>query len=418
MQKRTLSILIIAVLTLILLDGLFGFSKKLYSRYTATFGSTIHNENVAVEPPPEESQPEPIRITLAAAGDIMVHLPQIKAAYNAETDTYEFTECFADIKELVQSVDLAICNLETVLAGPDRGYSGYPDFNAPDEIAVAIKEAGFDVVSLANNHSLDKGPSGIYRTIDYLRSIGLIPIGSIRSEEEKDDILLLEVGGISLAVLAYTYGVNSPYPTENLVSIIDEEKIAGDIAKAKDMGAELVAVSIHWGTEYKREPNQAQKNLAEKMIEFGADIILGSHPHVIQPFDKVEVALPSGETREGYVIYSLGNFISNQNLQTLNMKYVDSGVILTFTIEKDPETGEISIPAIGYTPTWVHKFFKDGKDHYRIVIVEDAIKEYESGQPGDLSEADYLRLKEVLEETREQFRSLDLELAVSTEQDE
>ena len=121
MQKRTLSILIIAVLTLILLDGLFGFSKKLYSRYTATFGSTIHNENVAVEPPPEEDQPEPIRITLAAAGDIMVHLPQIKAAYNAETGTYEFTECFADIKELVQSVDLAICNLETVLAGPDRG---------------------------------------------------------------------------------------------------------------------------------------------------------------------------------------------------------------------------------------------------------------------------------------------------------
>ncbi len=338
----------------------------------------------------------------------MVHSAQYNAAYNKDKESYDFTENFQLIAPIIQKADLAIANLETVFAGSERGISSYPLFNSPDEMGLALKDAGFDVLSTANNHSLDKGEKGILRTLSFLKEIGLTTVGTYQSWEDRDNIVVKEVNGVKIAFISYTYSTNGipvPKGKEYLVNVINKDKLFADLEKAKELIPDLVIANMHWGNEYQRQPDSVQSDLANELIANGVDIILGSHPHVIQPFDKIEVALDNGEKREGFVIYSLGNFISNQNMQTLNKKYVDSGVILNFEIEKDFVSNITKITNISYVPTWVHKYNKNGV-HYNILPVEEAIQDYEAGNKGYLTSWDYGRLKDVLEETREQFTKI------------
>jgi poly-gamma-glutamate synthesis protein (capsule biosynthesis protein) len=293
-------------------------------------------------------------------GDIMCHSVQFNYAKKEENSFY-FDGVFSEVKRILSSADFTIGNFETVLAGKNKGYSGFPYFNAPDELLTAIKNAGFNMLVTANNHSIDKGESGIKRTIKKMDEFGIHHTGTFISETDRDSIRVYNIKDTKLAVIAYTYGTNgNPVPEDKgyLINLIDNELIKKDLIKAKEM-ADIVLVFYHFGNEYEREPNQYQKDIVKNTIEAGADIIIGSHPHVIQPVDYYKTN--NGNIDSGFVAYSLGNFLSNQR-----WRYSDSGVILQLQISKNLQTGSVYLNKVSFFPTWV---FKGGTDNGREYII-------------------------------------------------
>lgn len=374
MKKRHFAL----VLLLFLSIGLLGFTigKGLIS----TEADIVINED-GVETKIEEDIKEEIEvieehkistIKLLAVGDIMFHSPQYRAAYNKEIDSYDFNSTFKHIKKYVDDADISLANFETVTAGKEIGYKSYPRFNTPKESLLAIKEAGFDILSTANNHSLDHGRKGVIDTIDNINEYGMKNIGTYK--EPNVPILVEEIQGINIGFLSYTYGLNgldSLLTKEELsymISIIDEDKIKEDIEKTKSLGVDITVVFIHWGNEYHREPSSHQIELGEKMVDWGANIILGSHPHVIQ---KSQIINKDG--KDNFIIYSMGNFLSNQRKETLNNSYTEDGVMVNLEIEKDFLSGETIIKNINYIPTWVHRYREDGKLFYEILPVDDIL---------------------------------------------
>ncbi|WP_303862561.1 CapA family protein [Alkalibaculum bacchi] len=313
------------------------------------------------------------RITLRANGDIMFHGPQIEGAY--KSGKYDFEPNFRHIKKYIESADLALGNFESTTAGGTP--SGYPVFNAPDESLETLSKIGYDVLATANNHALDKGKNGVVRTIDKIAENNMVSVGTYK--EPGENIYTAEVENIKIAVLSYTYGLNgmesllSSQDREYMVNLIDKEKIKGDIKKSKENGADFTIVFIHWGNEYQLKPSSEQKELANSMFQWGADIILGSHPHVIQESDIVYV---DGEAK--YVIYSMGNFISNQRRETLgsiaNSTHTEDGVIVELALEKDFISGDKRIVGVNYIPTWVNRTGSNGNFHYEVLPVRDALK--------------------------------------------
>ena len=222
-------------------------------------------------------------INLVSVGDIMMHSDQISCGYDRGTGTYQYDFMFEEVKPYLEAGDITIGNLEFTMAGKDKGYSGYPMFNAPSEIADAIKAAGIDVLSTANNHSLDRRYEGVSHTIDVLDHRGLMHTGTYKTEEEADNILYMTVKDTKFAFLSYTYGTNGIKTDKGkafCVNYINKDKIKADIEKARSEGGEVICVSMHWGVEYVTKPNKEQENLADFLIENGVDIILGGHPHV------------------------------------------------------------------------------------------------------------------------------------------
>ena len=322
----------------------------------------------------EEEKQEEDKIstaTILAAGDVMFHTPQIRGAYNSQSGTYDFNDNFSLVKKYIESVDLALVNFETVTAGSDRGFHGYPNFNSPVESLEALANAGFDILSTANNHSLDQGKVGVISTIEALKSYGLKNIGTYN--EPSDKILIEKVNDINVGLLSYTYGCNGMEYTlteeelNNMINIIDEDRIKSDIEKSVEKGADLVVVFIHWGNEYQREPSEEQMELGRKMVEWGANIVFGSHPHVIQ---KSEIIKHNG--KDNFIIYSLGNFISNQRRETINNKYTEDGIMVAIEVEKNFTKNETIIKNITYTPTWVHKYSVDGVAKYEIIPIDES----------------------------------------------
>ncbi len=308
---------------------------------------------------------------LIAVGDIMMHGMQIKSGYNSPTKTYSYQSFFTEVKDILSTGDWVIGNLETTLAGPESGYTGYPLFNAPATLADAIKWAGFNILTTANNHSLDRREKGVLKTLENLRDRDIYPVGTAASLAESQQILMVEKNEILMAFLAYTYGTNGipiPQGKDYLVNLIDEEKIIQDINRAKQKGADIVTVALHFGAEYQRLPNAQQKQLVESLVNGGADIILGSHPHVVQPYKIFKIPTENGETRQAVVIYSMGNFISNQT-----KKYTDLGVIFKVNIRKSFPEETIEFSAVEALPTWVHRYRKNGKLNFRVLPLEQVI---------------------------------------------
>ncbi len=333
-------------------------------------------------------------IWISAVGDLMCHGAQLEDARKSDGN-YDFTHMFSLIKPFISKVDLAFGNFETVLAGADKKFTGYPTFNSPDEFAIAIKEAGFDVLTTANNHCLDRGFQGISRTIEVLEKLGFYRTGTFTNEEESNQILIINVKGIRLAVLAYTFGtngINPPAGKQYCVAYINTPKMKEDIIGAKKLGVDKVIVCIHWGEEYQRYPNSNQKKIATELFETGADIIFGSHPHVIQPMEVKTVVDENGKEKKVFIIYSMGNFISNQR-----KKYTDSGVIVRLRLIKNNKTGETIIDKIDYIPTYVS--VKSGS--FRILPVWNSITAIETKNNESLYyfPDDFSRLKEVWKET-------------------
>jgi len=338
----------------------------------------------------EPKIPEDITINMGVIGDIMCHGTQYKDAYNASTDQYDFSYVFEDIKHHIQTADIAVGNLETTFAGKERGYSTYPTFNTPEALAYNLKNIGLDVVSTSNNHSLDKGYSGLESTIDFLDDADIAHTGTFKSEEEKNKILIKNVKGLDIAFLSYTYGTNGiPVPSgkDYCINLIDKDLISKHLELAKQKEPDLICVIMHWGVEYVTKQNTTQEDLANFLFENGADVILGGHPHVLQPMEKRTITLADGSTKEGFIIYSLGNFISGQS-----KTHTNNSIILDLQITKKGETGKISIDKVKYTP--IHMYKKpSGTQKYKVLDIEKSINLYEQGIDTSIGQTTYNNLK-------------------------
>ena len=335
------------------------------------------------------------RINIRAVGDILMHMPLVEAAQQAD-GSYDFTHMFEDIRPYLKGADIAAANLETTISNKEKGYGGYPMFRTPEELLPALKYAGFNLLTTANNHTLDGREFGVEYTLDKLDEYDFYHTGSARSQEERDQVLIMDINDIKAGILAYTYGTNGmevTIPEEKLpyvVNYIDQEKIEQDIKRAREAGAEVLIVCIHWGDEYVRQPNDFQIETAEFLVSHGVDIILGCHPHVLQPMERRKVVLDDGLEKEVFIIYSLGNFISNQR-----DRYRDSGVIVDIEIIKDYDKGTIELGEISYTPTWVYVFEKNGRRDYRVLPVGRFMEE----DKGDINASALKRVQEVWAET-------------------
>lgn len=289
-------------------------------------------------------------ITITVVGDLMCHSPQFQFAA-VDKDSFNFTPVYRNVKKYLESSDFTFGNLETVTAGKESGgYTGYPFFNTPSEFITALNDIGFDLLVTANNHSLDRGEKGVLRTIDEIRKRNLNYVGTYKSQQDRDSIRIFNIKGIIVAILAYSYGTNgNPIPKGKnyLINLIDENIIEKDINSAKQSGADLIIVHLHFGEEYKREPNKFQSEIVSKIIHLGADIIIGGHPHVLQPVNFFKANNLGLDT--GFVAYSMGNFISNQR-----KRFTDAGLILTLKIKKNL-ANKIDITEVSYIPTWVFK---------------------------------------------------------------
>ena len=326
---------------------------------------------------PAEATVEDITIKMTVIGDIMCHNTQYTDAYNSSSKKYDFSYVFDDVKDKLSQADITVGNLETTFAGSKIGYSSYPTFNTPEALGKALKDVGLDVLSTANNHCMDKGYTGIVNTIKELDELKIDHMGTYDSEESSNNILVKDVKGIKIAFLAYTYGTNGiavPKDKSYAVNLIDKDKIKKDLQAAKDLDVDLISVSMHWGTEYKQNPTDEQEELADFLFENGADIILGSHPHVLEKMEKRTIELEDGTTKDGFIIYSLGNFMSGQYYD-----YTRQSIILDLQITKHGD-GKISIDSATYTPIYMYKSSSGSKQKYLVMDIEKALEDYKAGK--------------------------------------
>ena len=330
---------------------------------------------------------EDITFTLATTGDIMCHNTNFQDAYNSSTKSYDFSYYFTDVKKYLQEADITVGNLETTLSGAKRGYSGYPTFNTPEILAKNLKDAGFNLVTTANNHCMDKGYSGIESTIDFLNKADLAHTGTFKSKKDQETILIKNVKGVNIAFLSFTYGTNGiaiPKDKSYAVNLIDKDLIKSQIELAKKQNPDLICVSMHWGIEYQTKANKEQQNLADFLFNNGVDVILGNHSHVPQQMEKRTIKLDDGTTKDGFVIYSLGNFMANQNKQ-----YTCDSAILKLQITKHKGDGKITIDKATYTPTYMYKNASKSTKKFKILDINTKIEKYESKASGAVNKSLY-----------------------------
>lgn len=351
---------------------------------------------------PEENKQEvkDTVVSFIGVGDNLIHDTVYKDA-EKEDGSYDFTKMYADIKDEVKDSDIAFINQETVLGGTELGLSGYPNFNSPTEIAKNLEATGFNLVNLATNHCLDKYESGISNELAAFSETEMIVNGVYTSAEAYEQIPTFKKKGITFSFLAYTYGTNGiEAPNPYNVSYFSDEKITSDVAKAKEI-SDVVIVSAHWGDENTFAPNDYQKHYAQLFADLKVDVVIGTHPHTIQPVEWVNGA----EGNQTLVVYSLGNFIGGM-LTTDNA----IGGMISFDFVKDKKTEEISVKNVKWTPTIIH--FEGNQNNilaerynYKVYQVKNytdelANKHVLNGFEGNVVSLDYInkKTKEVISE--------------------
>lgn len=355
MKKR----LFPAVLSLLLLSACVAAPAADAPPETAPAATPSVTPSIVEIITPEPTPTPPTVATLVVCGDAMAHGDLSRDSLNKETGEYDYSHLFAAAAPYAAAADYAVCNLEAPLAGGEP--SGYPRFSAADAMAQNLKDAGFDLCLTANNHCLDKGYQGLTRTLDVLDGVGLAHVGTSRSQEEQDSgVVLADVGGISVAFLGFTYGTNAlPLPKDapwaaniynkdylTTLADPDYDYLLAQLDHAKALKPDLVAVLIHWGTEYKLKENHYQEEVADFLFEHGADLVLGGHPHVLQPMSFR--TLPDG--RQGFLSYSLGNFFSSQTKPN-----TDVTALLQLELTKDNNTGVTQVTGCSYVPMLMHR---------------------------------------------------------------
>ena len=324
---------------------------------TATAETELENSDVGQsateELSTEPQQEKTSQISLIMVGDILLHTPVEKAALQ-EDGSYKFDAIFTNLKEDIQAADLAIVNQEVILGGEELGISGYPAFNAPFTVGDALVEAGFDVVCHGTNHALDKGKKGVLNCLSYWKEsypeIGVLGIHD--SKESQDNIYIYEQDGMKVAVLNYTYGTNGIALPEDMpyaVDLLTEEKVIADIKKAEEL-ADFTIVCPHWGTEYQLVQSKAQEKWAGIFVKHGVDLVLGTHPHVIQPISWVT---DEESGHEMLVYYSLGNFVNWTSESGTGIANRMVGGMAQITLERT-ESGEVHIAEYGVEPVVCH----------------------------------------------------------------
>lgn len=352
------------------------------------------------EPKENKQEVKDTVVSFVGVGDNLIHDTVYKDA-EKEDGSYDFTKMYADIKDEVKDSDIAFINQETVLGGTQLGLSGYPTFNSPTEIAKNLETIGFNLVNLATNHCLDKYESGISNELAAFSETEMIVNGVYTSQEAYEQIPMFKKKGITFSFLAYTYGTNGiEAPNPYNVSYFSDEKITSDVAKAKEI-SDVVIVSAHWGDENTFAPNDYQKHYAQLFADLKVDVVIGTHPHTIQPVEWVNGA----EGNQTLVVYSLGNFIGGM-LTTDNA----IGGMISFDFVKDAKTKEINIKNVKWTTTIIH--FEGNQNNilaerynYKVYQVKNytdelANKHVLNGFEGNVVSLDYIntKTKEVISE--------------------
>ena len=344
-------------------------------------------------------------VKLTFTGDIMCHSYQYNEAYDPSTGQYDFMHNFADMKKYFEKADFVIGNLETVFAGADVGISDYPCFNSPDSFADAIKDAGFDLLTTANNHCMDKRMPGTLRTLDILDGLDIDHVGTYRSAEARNEIYIKEINGMKIAFLSYTYGTNGiRVPEEWLVNLMDEELIKNDIKRAKELGPDIIIVMPHMGNEYEEYVRDVFKNWAHMMLDAGADIVVASHPHILQPMETVELANEDGSTRTGFIMYSMGNFISSQTTPPRN-----ASILLNIELEKTGND-DACIKKVSFVPIWTQFQNADWKNHFVVRSVYEMLTLPQDQLNATVRSKDISRLKEIHFQTAKTLLNRDIPL--------
>ena len=395
-KTRNILIIIICIL-LIIFTGVIAFNylknKNDYKNLVETSKQEIETEKQEEQDSSnnvQENQKEETdtTFTLTAIGDVMCHNTQYMDAYDSDTGTYDFSYVFDNISSYTKTADICIGNLETSFAGEDRGYSNYPTFNSPDSLADSLKSV--DVLSTAGNHALDMGFSGLSRTIDVLDKADISHLGTYKTQEDQDKVLIKYVKGVKIAFIDYTYGTNGisvPSDKKFCINLIDKDLIKKHIETAKNQNTDMIVACMHWGTEYQTKQNSEQEELADFLFQNGVNVIIGNHPHVIQPMEKRTVTLEDGSTRDGFVVYALGNFICDQN--AVNTR---DSIILNLKITKHTD-GSITIDNYDYVPIYMYKDTSVSKHKMKILDINKTIYNYENNLDDSITEKIYNLMK-------------------------
>ena len=347
--------------------------------------------------PPETTMPEPEHVvstaTITATGDILMHMPVVDTGRQSD-GSYNFDSIFQYVKEYTIAADYMAANLETTLCGTDNGfkYSGYPHFNCPDEIVDGLSNAGFDLLLTANNHSYDTTLVGYKRTLEVVRGKGLDTMGTYASPDETK-WQIKDLNGIQVGMLCYTYAnavgakgnprlnLNAELPESGICNFFTYNnldafytEVEGYLAEMKEAGAEATVLFMHWGEEYQLSPNQNQTTMAQKLCDMGVDVIIGGHPHVIQPVDLLTSTTdPDHKT---VILYSTGNAVSNQrlgNISTINTAHTEDGILFSVTFSKYSDD-TVYLESVDLVPCWVN-LITSGSRQYNILPLDNSIRD-------------------------------------------
>lgn len=337
------------------------------------------------------------KISFLFIGDVMEHDLQIQSSYLSDGH-YNFTEQFADIQPLIKRADITVANFEVTLSG--KPYKGYPKFSSPDDLAKDMKNSGIDIFCLANNHINDYGAKGLKRTLEVLDSLNIKRIGAYLNTEDrkKHSPIIIEQNGMKVALLNYTYGVNEfPIPSPFKVDIIDTNIIKKDLNATQKLGVDGIIVYFHWGVQYELLPNETQKNIANICFNNGANVVIGSHPHVVQPFEYYDFTMPDKTNKKVLVAYSLGNYVSNYG----NWRWCDGGAVLSFTFQK--ENGQTTVTCPKYYLIWVYRKIKKGnlRHYYVMPIVSNKYNKF-------MTAADKIQLNRFITDYKEHLKKYNI----------
>jgi len=352
---------------------------------------------VQEEPDPAISQPDTVfqtgQATLLAAGDVMPHMPIVRT--NKTGDSYDFSEVFQYVSPYIGKADYAVANLETTLSGTDGGkeYTGYPDFNSPDAIATSAYASGFDMMLTANNRCYDYGTAGMLRTLEVVRASGMDALG-VAATAEENRYLVKDLNGIKVGMVSYTFaeinddrnrptidGVETDKNAAGLINVFDYDstdmfyaELENHISAMAASGAEAIVVYLHWGDEFNTEPNNSQRAIARKLCEMGVDVIVGSHPHVVQP---VELLTSTDGTHQTLCLYSAGNFLSNQRHDTIALTtgHSEDGVMLSFSFVRY-SNGQVYLESAELIPTWVLVRGSGDDRVFQILPLDDKVADW------------------------------------------
>lgn len=336
--------------------------------------------------------------TVLAVGDILPHTNVINAAYYRETDTYNFNPFFTYVTPYISKADYAVANLETTLAGTENGniYSGYPRFNSPDSVVEGMKNAGFDLAITANNHCYDTNFAGLKRTLRVVSNQGLNTLGTVY-DKNATKYLVKDVNGIRIGMLNYTYETSDSYPNRPSINgLLTSEASVGHInsfdynqldkfytevsayiSSMKAEGAEAIVFYIHWGNEYQLTPAASQKRIAQKLCDLGVDVIIGGHPHVIQPIELLQSTLDGNH--KTVCLYSTGNFLSNQRIEHMGLKtgHTEDGIMFSVTFVKYSD-GTVALENTTALPTWICLHKVNGRNVYSILPLDKTVADWQN----------------------------------------